>query len=172
MICLLYSIMSPTLVPAALLTDFVHENLKDYSLWVFITYALVAFSMVVDLVAGLYKSRKAGRRCNSRGLKRTCDKAMKYFLPMICLTCIDLIGVLFCDAPYLTMAMAAYCSVCEFVSVLESTHRKNEIARLVDFGTSLSSDDSNRELLARLSRELLNSLQNTNDDDAASNRPN
>ena len=74
--------------------EFLLETLKGASLhvhavWLALTYIAVILAMSVDFVAGLRKARAAGIASNSRGYKMTTEKAAKYFLPMLCLTCVD-----------------------------------------------------------------------------------
>lgn len=102
-------------------------GLKSFPGWLAITYGGVAVAMAVDFVTGVRKARRAGIVTRSRGYKQTCDKAIKYFLPMLCLTCIDLISSVFFRAPFLTMAMGAFNIFCEWKSVFESTRDKKQI---------------------------------------------
>ena len=72
------------------------EILKNLSLhhtavWLALTYIAVMLAMAVDFVAGLRKAKQAGIATTSRGFKMTVEKATKYFLPMLCLSCIDII---------------------------------------------------------------------------------
>lgn len=105
---------------------------KTFIVWLAATYVCVLVAVAVDFVSGVRKARKAGIKTNSRGYKKTCDKAMKYFLPMLCLSCIDFIASVFFAAPFLTMAMAAFNIFCEWKSVMESTHEKLEIRRAAE----------------------------------------
>lgn len=52
-------------------------------------YAGVAGAVVVDLVSGLRRARKAGRRTTSRGLRRTVEKLGSYFRALTGLTAAD-----------------------------------------------------------------------------------
>lgn len=107
--------------------EFIVEHFFEQGMWIVLTYVLVVVAMAVDLVTGVRKSRLLGRRLNSRGYKRTCSKALNYFLPMLCLSCIDLLGSVVISFPVLTMVFGAYCVFCELKSVMESTHDKREI---------------------------------------------
>ena len=74
--------------------DFFVETLKNASLhihavWLAIAYIAVILAMTVDFIAGLRKAKIAGKVTTSRALKMTTEKATKYFLPMLCLSCID-----------------------------------------------------------------------------------
>ena len=107
--------------------EFLMEHFFEHGMWIVLTYVLVLVAMGVDLVTGVRKSRKSGCKINSRGYKRTCRKAMDYFLPMMCLSCIDIIASAVVGLPVLTMVYGAYCVFCELKSVMETTHEKEQI---------------------------------------------
>lgn len=113
-----------------------------HGVWIVITYLLVVVAMAADLATGIRKSRKLGRRLNSRGYKRTCRKALDYFLPMMCLSCIDVLASVVISFPALTMIFGAYCVFCELKSVMETTHDKeairNDVRDIVELGENLS----------------------------------
>ncbi len=69
----------------------------------------------------------AGKVTTSRALKMTTEKATKYFLPMLCLSCIDVLTSVVLPAPFFTLLMGAFNIFCEWKSVLESTHDKQEL---------------------------------------------
>lgn len=97
--------------------------------WLVATYVLVLVSVGVDFVSGVRKSVVAGVPLRSRIYKKTCDKAVKYFMPMLCLSCIDYLGSVFVSFPALTMAMGGFDIFCEWKSVMETIHDKQEIKR-------------------------------------------
>lgn len=105
---------------------------ESFIVWLAATYVCVIVAVAVDFVSGVRKARRAGIATTSRGYKMTCDKAVKYFLPMLCLSCIDFIAAVFFAAPFLTMTMAAFNIFCEWKSVMETTHEKAEIRRAAD----------------------------------------
>ena len=112
--------------------EFLLETLKGASLhvhavWLALTYIAVILAMSVDFVAGLRKARAAGIASNSRGYKMTTEKAAKYFLPMLCLTCVDVMTSVILPAPFFTMLMGGFNIFCEWKSVMESTHDKQEM---------------------------------------------
>ena len=112
--------------------EFLIETLKGASLhvhavWLALTYIAVILAMSVDFVAGLRKARAAGIASNSRGYKMTTEKAAKYFLPMLCLTCVDVMTSVILPAPFFTMLMGGFNIFCEWTSVMESTHDKQEM---------------------------------------------
>lgn len=121
--------------------EFLMEHFFEHGMWIVLTYVLVVVAMAVDLVTGVRKSRKSGQAINSRGYKRTCRKAMNYFLPMMCLSCIDVIASAVVGLPVLTMVFGAYCVFCELKSVMETTHDKeairNDVRELLELGENI-----------------------------------
>ena len=112
--------------------EFLIETLKGASLhvhavWLALTYIAVILAMSVDFVAGLRKARAAGIASNSRGYKMTTEKAAKYFLPMLGLPCVDVMTSVILPAPFFTMLMGGFNIFCEWKSVMESTHDKQEM---------------------------------------------
>ena len=112
--------------------NFLLDTLKSASLhvhavWLAIAYIAVIVAMAVDFVAGLRKAKQAGIASTSRGYKMTTEKAAKYCMPMLCLTCVDLMTSVILPAPFFTMLMAGFNIFCEWKSVLESTHDKQEL---------------------------------------------
>lgn len=122
---------------------FIETYLHYYAIWLIIVYCGVIVAMLIDLIAGLRKARAAGRKTTSRGYKQTCDKAVKYFLPMVCLTCIDIIASAILPVPFMTMAMGVYNIFCELKSILETTHDKSEIDRYATAARLLLSENEN-----------------------------
>ena len=102
-------------------------SLSAHAVWLAVTYVAVILAMAVDFVAGLRKAKSAGKVTTSRALKMTTEKATKYFLPMLCLSCVDVLTSVVLAAPFFTMLMGAFNIFCEWKSVLESTHDKQEI---------------------------------------------
>ena len=112
--------------------EFLIDTLKNASLhvhavWLALTYIAVILAMAIDFVAGLRKAKAAGIASTSRGYKMTTEKAAKYFLPMLCLTCVDLMTSVILPAPFFTMLMGGFNIFCEWKSVMESTHDKQEM---------------------------------------------
>ena len=102
-------------------------SLHIHAVWLAIAYIAVILAMAVDFVAGLRKAKAAGIASNSRGYKMTTEKAAKYFLPMLCLTCVDIMTSVILPAPFFTMLMGGFNIFCEWKSVMESTHDKQEM---------------------------------------------
>jgi len=102
-------------------------SLHVHAVWLALTYIAVILAMAIDFVAGLRKAKAAGIASNSRGYKMTTEKAAKYFLPMLCLTCVDIMTSVILPAPFFTMLMGGFNIFCEWKSVMESTHDKQEM---------------------------------------------
>ena len=96
-------------------------------MWLALSYVAVILAMAIDFIAGLRKAKLAGKDTTIRALKMTTEKATKYFLPMLCLSCIDVLTSVVLPAPFFTMLMGAFNIFCEWKSVLESTHDKQEL---------------------------------------------
>ena len=110
-----------------LLETFKNASLHVHAVWLALTYVAVILAMAIDFIAGLRKAKLAGQVTTSRALKMTTEKATKYFLPMLCLSCIDVLTSVVLPAPFFTMLMGAFNIFCEWKSVLESTHDKQEL---------------------------------------------
>lgn len=130
------------------------ETLRTFPLWLSLTYGGVVTAMGVDFVTVVVKARRAGVATRSRGYKMTCDKAVKYLLPMVCLTCVDVISSIVFSAPFLTMIMGAFNIFCEWKSVMESTYEKAEIRRAAE---TVRLVIENRDDIAKAISEILKS---------------
>lgn len=117
-----------------------------------VAYGAVAVAMAVDFVTGVARARRAGIATRSRGYKMTCDKALKYYLPMLVLTCVDLIGAVVLPVPAFTMLMAVFNIFCEWRSVMETTRDKREIR---EAASTFSVIVRNKDDIARMLFELL-----------------
>ncbi len=104
----------------------------DAASWLMACYVAVMVAVCIDLVAGVLKSRRLGIPRTSRRFRKTAQKTGRYLLPMVCLTCIDVLVAGYNRVPMLTPVMAAYNVFCEFRSVMESVGDKEEIARSTD----------------------------------------
>ncbi len=132
-------------------------GLKSFPAWLAVTYGGVVIAMVIDFVTGVRKARRAGVATRSRGYKKTCDKAVKYLLPMGCLTCIDIISSVFFSAPFLTMAMGAFNIFCEWKSVMETTFEKKQIRDAAETVRAIieNRDDVARAIVDVVERQLV-----------------
>lgn len=106
------------------------EHLYRAALIIALCMGALVVSMGVDLFFGIRKAKENGEATTSRGFKKTCDKARKYFSPFMVVVCIDMIAACAnCPIPIFSMVWAAYCVFCEFVSVREKSWQKAEIRK-------------------------------------------
>lgn len=108
---------------------FLQEHLYRSALVIAICMGALIVSMAVDLFFGIKKARQNGEATTSKGLKKTCDKARKYFSPFMVTVCIDLIACILIPFPVFSMIWAGYCVFCEFMSVREKSWQKAEIRK-------------------------------------------
>ena len=121
-----------------------------------VEYAGVFIAVIADLLRGLSKSKAAGHRCTSWGLRRTVDKMSRYYVMLFSLTLIDAMyvtaamvmratGMDFLPAfPFLTTFGALGLALIEVKSILEKADQKGDLAQ----AASLLKD-----LLARMPRK-------------------
>ena len=114
-------------------------------------------AMVVDLIFGVRKAKRNGEATTSTGLKKTCDKARKYFSPFMATVCIDIIAA--CanlQVPIFSMLWSAYCVFCEFISIREKAWQKAEIRKQE---RTMKVILENKEDIAKTLIQLLNQEQ-------------
>lgn len=113
-----------------IVNTFLEEHIYRFALIITLCMGAMIFAMGVDLIFGIQKAKANGEATTSTGLKKTCDKARKYFSPFLVAVSIDLIaacaGV---SCPVFAMLWTAYCLFCEFVSVREKSWKKAEIRK-------------------------------------------
>ena len=131
------------------------EHLYRYAVIVALCMLAMEVARAIDLVFGVKKAKENGEATTSRGFKKTCDKARKYFSPYIVTVCIDLIACVVVSLPVFSMIWAAYCIFCEFISVREKAWQKAEIRKQERTMQVVleNKDDIARALLAAL-REM------------------
>ena len=135
---------------------FLQEHLYRSALVIAICMGALIVSMAVDLFFGIKKARKNGEATTSKGLKKTCDKARKYFSPFMVTVCIDLIACIVMPFPVFSMIWAGYCVFCEFMSVREKSWQKAEIRKQEK---TISILLENKDDLAKAFAEVLNKQQ-------------
>ena len=139
------------------------EHIYRYAVIESLCMASILIAMTIDLIFGIRKARINGEATTSRGLKQTCDKARKYFSPLLCIVCIDLISCVVTSVPMFSMLWSVYCIFCEFMSVREKAWQKAEIRQqertmrvlldnkdditkaLIEAMTALRKEDSNED---------------------------
>lgn len=111
-----------------IIQTFLQEHFLRFALVVSLCMAAMIVAMVADLILGVRKARENGEATTSTGLKKTCEKARKYFSPYMATVCIDMIAACAnCPCPIFSMLWAVYCIFCEFVSIREKAWQKAEI---------------------------------------------
>ena len=135
---------------------FLQEHLYRSALVIAICMGALIVSMGVDLFFGIKKARQNGEATTSMGLKKTCDKARKYFSPFMVTVCIDLIACIVMPCPVFSMIWAGYCVFCEFMSVREKSWQKAEIRKQEE---TISILLENKDDLAKAFAEVLKKQQ-------------
>lgn len=136
---------------------FAVEHLYRFAFIVSLCMAAMLVAMVVDLIFGVRKAKQNGEATTSTGLKKTCDKARKYFSPFMATVCIDIIAA--CanlQVPIFSMLWAAYCVFCEFISIREKAWQKAEIRKQE---RTMKVILENKEDIAKTLIQLLNQEQ-------------
>ena len=145
------------------LNTLMSEHIYRYAVIESLCMASILIAVTIDLIFGIRKARINGEATTSRGLKKTCDKARKYFSPLLCIVCIDLISCVVTSVPMFSMLWSVYCIFCEFMSVREKAWQKAEIRQqertmrvlldnkddivkaLIEAMTGLRKEDSNED---------------------------
>ena len=145
------------------LNTLMSEHIYRYAVIESLCMASILIAVTIDLIFGIRKARINGEATTSRGLKKTCDKARKYFSPLLCIVCIDLISCVVTSVPMFSMLWSVYCIFCEFMSVREKAWQKAEIRQqertmrvlidnkddivkaLIEAMTALRKEDSNED---------------------------
>lgn len=122
-------------------------------------YSGVLLVMLIDLITGIRKARQNGEATTSKGLRKTAQKAMQYYLPMLVLTMIDLVATQITNFPYLTGFYFIFIAVIEFISVYENTHGKGSIQQVVG-GVKIAVKDKND--IPKLVADVLEYLEANN----------
>lgn len=135
--------------------DFDFSRIHLHVVWWVLTYGAVLFAMFIDLITGLRKAKQTGIATTSRLLKKSCDKAIKYFFPMLCLMPVDILASQFLPLPAFTMLMAAFNIFCEWKSIMEKTHTKKEMHEAAQ---TVSVIVKNKDDLAQVFAEVLNKV--------------
>ncbi len=137
---------------------FLTEHIYRQAMIIALCMGLMIVAMLVDLVSGVMKAKANGQATTSTGLKKTCDKARKYFSPYMVAVCIDLIASCANEPfPIFSMIWAAYCVFCEFMSVREKAWKKAEIRKQEN---TMQVILENRGDLAKAIAEALKAMNN------------
>lgn len=143
---------------------FMMEHLYRFAFIVTLCMAAMLVAMVTDLVFGVRKAKMNGEATTSTGLKKTCDKARKYFSPFMATVCIDIIAACAnCPVPIFSMLWAVYCVFCEFISIREKAWQKAEIRKQE---RTMKVILENKEDIAKTLMELLSQRQEGGDNES------
>ena len=132
--------------------QFISEHLMAHILLITLASAMMIVAMVVDLVFGVFKAKQLGEATTSTGLKKTCEKARKYFSPFMVLVCIDLLSSVISPVPAFSLLWASYCIFCEFISVREKAWQKAEMRKQE---RTMSIILENKDDIAKMIAELI-----------------
>ena len=135
-----------------MMREFISEHLMAHILLITLASAMMIVAMIVDLVFGVYKAKQLGEATTSTGLKKTCEKARKYFSPFMVLVCIDLLSSVISPVPAFSLLWAAYCIFCEFISVREKAWQKAEMRKQE---RTMSIILENKDDIAKMIAELI-----------------
>ncbi len=138
---------------------FTKDHLLLHIILIMLSASMLIISMGIDLFFGVKKAKINGEATTSTGLKKTCDKARKYFSPYMVLICIDLIACAIMPIPAFSMLWAAYCVFCEFTSVREKSWQKADLRKAE---RTLSLVVENKDDIAKLVSELLMKTETKN----------
>lgn len=119
---------------------------------VILCVASLIVAMAVDLYFGVRKAKENGEARTSTGYKKTCEKGRKYFMPYLCLLCIDVIASVVMPVPAFSMIWAAWCIFCEFKSVREKAWTKAELRKAE---RTMNIIIENREDIAKMVGEMV-----------------
>ena len=132
--------------------EFINQHLMAHILLITLASAMMIVAMTVDLVFGVYKARQLGEATTSTGLKKTCEKARKYFSPFAVLVCIDLLSSVISPIPAFSLLWSSYCIFCEFISVREKAWKKAELRKQE---RTMSIILENKDDIAKMIAELI-----------------
>lgn len=107
----------------------IQDHLIRHAVIIALATMAIIIAMAIDLASGVKKARQLGIARTSAGYKKTCDKARKYFSPLLVLTCIDFVAAIIIPLPLFTMIWTLWCLFCEFTSVREKAWQKAELRR-------------------------------------------
>lgn len=140
------------------------NKIKQECVWFAVIFGAVIVSMMLDFVAGVYKARKRYEATTSKGFKRTVEKSEKYFLPLLCCVCFDIVLLPISTYPLFTALMGLYLIICEIRSIMENTRTKKELR---DAENTMKVIIKNKDDIRAIITETLKSLNKPSDEDAA-----
>ena len=78
-------------------------HLYGHVVLIAVATAALILAMATDLIFGVRKAKLRGEATTSKGFKKTCEKARKYFSPYLVLICIDLLAAVLLPVPAFSM---------------------------------------------------------------------
>ena len=142
------------------LIHFAEQHLYLHIVLIIFCTAAILIAMALDLFFGIRKAHERGQPTTSRGLKMTSRKAVKYLVPFLVLSLIDIIGSPLCAAPYFSMGWAAWCVLCEFWSIREKAWEKAEIEKLHDIVQATISEHDLSKMAQKFAAAVFDEAKN------------
>ena len=136
--------------------DFQVHHLYLCALVIFICFASILIAMTIDLIAGIQKAKELHVARTSTGLKKTCDKAKKYFPTFGIASLMDVATCIISPFPLFAIAWTVYLLLCEFKSIREKAYEKAEIRKQE---RTMKVILENKEDIAKTLIQLLNQEQ-------------
>lgn len=137
---------------------FAEEHLYLHIILITLCTAAILVAMAIDLFAGVSKAKENGIATTSRGLKLTSKKAVRYLVPFVTLTLLDMVASFVLPAPFFSMLWTSYVLLCEFKSVREKSWEKKEIQ---DFERTIKIAASDKADIAKLLANLIGGAKDT-----------
>ena len=131
---------------------FAEEHLYLHIILITLCTAAILVAMAIDLFAGVSKAKENGIATTSRGLKLTSKKAVRYLVPFVTLTLLDMVASFVLPAPFFSMLWTSYVLLCEFKSVREKSWEKKEIQ---DFERTIKIAASDKADIAKMLANLI-----------------
>ena len=131
---------------------FAEAHLYLHIILITLCTAAILVAMAIDLFAGVTKAKENGIATTSRGLKLTSKKAVRYLVPFVTLTLLDMVASFVLPAPFFSMLWTSYVLLCEFKSVREKSWEKKEIQ---DFERTIKIAASDKADIAKLLANLI-----------------
>ena len=131
---------------------FAEAHLYLHIILITLCTAAILVAMAIDLFAGVTKAKENGIATTSRGLKLTSKKAVRYLVPFVTLTLLDMVASFVLPAPFFSMLWTSYVLLCEFKSVREKSWEKKEIQ---DFERTIKIAASDKADIAKMLANLI-----------------
>lgn len=127
-----------------------YRTVKLRILIICVMWGAVGIAMIVDLFSGYRKAKQRKEARTSYGLRRTVDKAVRYYSLMIIAFLFDCIITFFFNYPIATFIFAGFLFIIELKSIWEKAHektKKNELETMKEILLFLDNRDDIRQLL-------------------------